>query len=277
MISPNLTPPMFSKPCRSYKGHYPFCLATTSFIYPATWVTNVERLGPYVDEIELLVLESGREHYPSKNDIKELAHLANEMNLSYNIHLPMDIYLGHERASLRQEAVDVVRKVVELVNSLPVSVYVIHVVWSKTTSDRLGMIRWQESIKSSFESIISTGISAASLAVETLDYPLDRIDSVIYDLGLAVCLDLGHLWLAGRNPVSYYQKYQQQTRILHLHGIENGKDHRSLDRLDSNQKKDVGRILSEFKGVVSLEVFSLDHLIPSLLTLETIAGKRDEY
>lgn len=284
MKTTNSTPtaPTFSKLCRSYKGYYPFCLATTSFIYPDTWLANVKRLGPYVDEIELLFLESGRENYPSKNDIKELAHLAAEMNLTYNIHLPTDIYLGHEEASLRQKAVDVVRHMVELTDSLPVSVHVIHAVRPENTSDNVTLSttdtdRWRERIKNSFESIISAGISAAYLAVETLDYPLDWIDSVIYDFGLSVCLDLGHLWLAGRNPVSYYHKYQQQTRILHLHGMENGKDHLALDRLNSDLKRDVRRILSDFKGVVSLEVFSLDHLIPSLLTLETMCGKRDGY
>jgi hypothetical protein len=183
---------------------------------------------------------------------------------------------------LRQKAVDVVRQVVELTNLLPVSMHVIHAVWSENTFNNItlnttGTDGWRKRVKDSFKSIISSGISADFLAVETLDYPLAWLDSVIYELGLSVCLDLGHLWLAGQNPSVQYQKYQPQTRILHLHGLENGKDHRALDRLNSDQKNVVGRILSEFKGVVSLEVCSLDHLIKSLLTLETICQKQDGY
>ena len=270
-------PAAIAKLTKSYKGRYPFRLATTSFIYPDTWAANVRHLGPYVDEIELLLLESGAPNYPSKKEIKELAHLADDLALTYNIHLPMDIYLGHKTALRRKKAVEQVRQVVDLTGSLPISVFEIHAVWSEKSSNQKAIASWQDRTKSSFERIISDGIPAASLAVETLDYPLNWIDSVIFDLGLSVCLDFGHLWLAGRNPFSQYHLYQNQTNILHLHGIENGKDHQSLKRLMSDQKKTVRQILKDFSGVVSLEVFSLEDLIPSLFALEKICGEQDGY
>ena len=266
-------PAAIAKLTKSYKGRYPFCLATTSFIFPDTWAANVRRLGPYVDEIELLFFESGASNYPSKKEINTLAHLADDLALTYNVHLPMDIYLGHETASERKRAVDQVRQVLDLTGLLPVSVYVIHVVRSEKSSDQKTIDSWRNRTKTSFEKIVSGGIPTVSLAVETLDYPLSWVDSVIFDLDLSVCLDLGHLWLAGRNPLSQYHLYQNQTRILHLHGIENGRDHRSLTQLNSDQKKIVRQMLKGFNGVVSLEVFSLDDLIPSLFAMEKICSE----
>jgi sugar phosphate isomerase/epimerase len=271
----NSSPPTaIAKLTKSYKGRYPFCLATTSFIYPDTWAANARHLGPYVDEIELLLLKSGSPNYPSKKEIKELAHLADDLALTYNIHLPMDIYLGHKTALEREKAVDQVRQVIDLTGLLPVSIYEIHAAWSQKSSDQKTIDSWQDRTRCSFEKIISDGIPAASLAVETLeDYPLNWLDAVIFDLGLSVCLDFGHLWLSGQDPLTQYHLYQNQTRILHLHGIENGKDHQSLERLKSDQKKIVSQILKNFRGVVSLEVFSLEDLIPSLFALERIYGE----
>ncbi len=43
---------------KSYKGSYQFRLGTTSFIYPDHYLPNVKMLGPYLNEIELLLFES---------------------------------------------------------------------------------------------------------------------------------------------------------------------------------------------------------------------------
>ena len=39
---------------KSYKGFYPFKLATTSFIYPDDYMPNVKMLGSFFDEIVFL-------------------------------------------------------------------------------------------------------------------------------------------------------------------------------------------------------------------------------
>jgi len=55
---------------KSYKGLYPFKIGTTSFIYPAGYAQNVKMLGPYVDEIELLLFEGAPDSLPSTQEIK---------------------------------------------------------------------------------------------------------------------------------------------------------------------------------------------------------------
>ena len=52
--------------------------------------------------------------------------------------------------------------------------------------------------------------------------------------------------------------------MLHLHGVENGRDHLALDRLSEQLASTVLQILKKFTGVVSLEVFSFEDLSSSL-------------
>ena len=80
---------------RSYKGFYPFTLATTSFIYPDDYVPNVSLLGSYFDEIELLLFESRDIESLFPNSIvDELNRLAQDLNIGYNVHLPTDISIS---------------------------------------------------------------------------------------------------------------------------------------------------------------------------------------
>jgi len=52
----------------------PFRLGTTSFIYPATWSVNVERLAGRVDDVELLIFEATRDRdLPDEAELAELA------------------------------------------------------------------------------------------------------------------------------------------------------------------------------------------------------------
>ncbi|MGD9210606.1 MAG: cobamide remodeling phosphodiesterase CbiR [Desulfobacteraceae bacterium] len=255
---------------RSYKNFYPFRLATTSFIYQDTWVPNVRRLGPYLDEVELLLFDKGIDNYPTPFEIRELARSANEMNFTYNIHQPIDIYLGHKDTLERKSAVDTVKEIFDLTSQLPVSTHIIHVVWLEDNSDKTIMAKWCERVRESFESLIASGIPSSAIAVETLDYPINWLDQIISDLNLSVCLDLGHLWLANEDPLAIYNTYKEQTSVLHLHGVEQEKDHLSLTKLDKNRRNTVKQILSDFKGIVSLEVFSFKALESSLTTLETI-------
>jgi hypothetical protein len=71
------TPLKYPRLTKSYKGFYPFKLATTSFIYPDDYIPNVKMLGPFVDEIELLLFES--------NDIESLFSASMTSNL-FSLH-----------------------------------------------------------------------------------------------------------------------------------------------------------------------------------------------
>ena len=63
---------------KSYKGEFPFNIGTTSFIYPDDYVPNVKMLGPYLENIELLLFESQHtDALPSTSSIWKKPHTAN--------------------------------------------------------------------------------------------------------------------------------------------------------------------------------------------------------
>ncbi len=76
-----------------------FRLGTTSYIWPAEIVPNVHRLGPLVDDVELVLFEADDySNLPDSATVDCLRALADEHDLSYTVHLPLDLTLADEVA-----------------------------------------------------------------------------------------------------------------------------------------------------------------------------------
>jgi len=97
---------------KSYKTRFPFRIATTSYIYPDNILPNVQALAPYLDEIELILFESSKESLPSDADINTLSVIGQEETLTYNVHLPLDCYLGDIDQQVRENAVATIQKII---------------------------------------------------------------------------------------------------------------------------------------------------------------------
>jgi len=257
---------------KTYKHHYPFKLGTTSFIYPDSYVANVKMLGPYIDEIELLFMESSKSSLPSKKQVHELALLAKEFDISYNIHLPTDISMGDSDSSVRLYAVETVKHVVDLAYPLTPSTCTLHMLYDEKGCEENQIKKWLDRVSKSVEQVLSGGINSRDISIETLSYPFDWLEEVIAEFDLSVCVDLGHLFVYGFDPKVMFNTYSGRISIVHLHGVENSKDHIGLERLGEKQTETVLDILKPFAGVVSLEVFSYPHLASSLMYLEKIWG-----
>ena len=61
-----------------------------------------------------------------------------------------------------------------------------------------------------------------------------------------------------------YKHFSPKSAMVHLHGVHDGQDHRGVNHIPSPTWDTICRGLTEYRGVVSLEVFSLEDLIPSL-------------
>ena len=257
--------PVLSK---SYKGVYPFKLCTPSFIYPDHYVPNIKLLGPFVDEIELLLFESApADSLVSNQEITALSRLSQELDLTYNIHLPTDISIGDPDSVKQQQAVDTLIRVIEHVAPLLPTTYTLHVPYHDDLDDKDKIKRWQEIVQRNLMKILATGVGNL-IAVENLDYPFGMIETIISELNMSICMDLGHLIVNGENLKCVSDKYLDKTSIIHLHGVEDRKDHLALDRLAKPLVTPVFEILSQFSGSVSLEVFSFENLDTSLAFLE---------
>ncbi len=261
---------MYSSLARSYKGIFPFKLGTTSFIYPDHYVPNVKMLGPYLDEIELLLFESlPADVLPSKAIIAELSHLARKYDLSYNIHLPTDISISDPRPEKQQQAVDTLINVIDHVAPLCPTAYALHIPYNKRSFDKDTVKTWQSRVFKNLEKLLATGIVAESIAIETLDYRFDLLNDILAELNLSVCLDIGHLLAHGYDPNTLFNQYVDKTAIIHLHGVKEGHDHLALNQLADEFIKPIMSILKRFTASVSLEVFSFEDLKVSLEFLET--------
>ena len=260
---------MYPSLARSYKGIFPFKLGTTSFIYPDDYIPNVKMLGPYLDEIELLLFESlPADALPSKAVIEELSHLAREYGLAYNIHLPTDVSISAAQSEKQQHAVNTILRVIDRVAPLCPTAYSLHIPYSPKSFDSDTVKSWQRCVFKNIEKILAGGIAAESIAVETLEYRFDLLDDILAGLNLRVCLDIGHLIAHGDDPNALFDKYGDRTSIIHLHGVKNGHDHLALDKLPHKFTEPVLAILKRYTGSVSLEVFAFDDLKSSLAFLE---------
>jgi sugar phosphate isomerase/epimerase len=261
---------------RCYKKMFPFKLATTSYIYPDHIIPNVTTLAPFLDEVELVLFESeGLDNLPDEREIKALMDLSVHGKVGFNIHLPIDIFLGDKSEEVRAKGISIVRRVTERTFCLNPSVYILHFdLRNNNGQEETDIQSWRKRILRSAEEMMEWGIELKRISIETLSYPFEWIEDMITEFGFSICLDIGHMLIYGQDLRGYLKKYLPQTSIIHLHGIENGVDHLGIDRLNG---KIVDLILSElqnFTGILSVEVFSFDDLKNSLEVLEQRWGKR---
>ncbi len=260
-----------------------FKLGTTSFIFPDHVIPNVKKLGRFFDEIEILCFESQpKEVLPSNEDVKTLLYLSRKWDVSYNIHLPLDVSLTSESLSKRQTACDTILKVMDLFAPLNPTTYTLHLdlglELKKDMKNQTGLKNWRKIARHSLGSIVSKISRPDIISIETLDYPFFLIDSLVEELDLSVCLDVGHQIKYGYDLLETYEKHLSRVSIIHLHGVafleQKIKDHTSLDQLPEQYFRQIQTVLEKFSGVVSLEVFNLENLNRSLSFLSKAYGMK---
>ena len=76
--------------------NYPFRLGTTSYIIPDDILPNALYLAGKVRDIELILFEvdDGPNNLPSPEVIQALSKVAQDNDLTYTVHLPLDLKLG---------------------------------------------------------------------------------------------------------------------------------------------------------------------------------------
>jgi sugar phosphate isomerase/epimerase len=217
--------PLLSK---SYKGLFPFNIGTTSFIYPDDYVPNVKMLGPYLENIELLLFESNH------TDI----------------------------------AVETISRVAERVAPLNPTTLTLHVPYNETSNDEDDVKSWQERASKNLAKILANGTPSHLISIENLDYPFEFLVPIISELDLSICFDCGHLILHGDDIEKFFTTYSAKTAIIHLYGVQNNHFHGALDQLSEKLVAPTMRLLARFNGIVSMEVFSYAHLDASLKFME---------
>jgi sugar phosphate isomerase/epimerase len=249
---------------------YPFKLCTTTFIYPADWVANARALGRSFDELELLLFESAQpDSLPTRETVCTLAKIAAELDFTWNVHLPIDIHPGHTDRAMRQQAGDVIKRVIDRVAPLFPNTHTLHLPGIIGRSDETSVKKWQDRSHETLAQITRYGINGSRLTIENIpDYPLELALPLIDAFGLEICLDIGHLLIGGASIASAFKTFGDRVTLMHIHGVAQGRDHRSLARLPKIERAALFNGLKKFTGVVSLEVFSKKDLMTSLECLK---------
>jgi sugar phosphate isomerase/epimerase len=255
---------------------FPFRLGTSSYIIPADILPNANYLAGKVKDIELILFEvdDGPNNLPSPEVIEELAKIAREQDLTYTVHLPLDLKLGND-GSERDVSLVKAKRVIECTRGLDPWAYVLHLDGRsvKESNDAALIARWQDHSVRALEIVSEWASGAEKLAVENLEtYPLDFIQPILDRIPVSRCVDIGHLWLDGHDPIPYLQAALPSTRVIHIHGIAE-RDHRSLAFMPQDK---VGAVWDEllhlkYAGVLTLEIFSEEDFLSSMEVIGKIS------
>ena len=238
-------------------------LGTTSYIYRDDILPNVKKLAGKVEDIELVIFEYNKElnSLADRDTISELKKIASDHGMTYTVHLPLDLRLADDgRDGSRQRAC----RVVGITVDLEPYAFVVHL---EGAADPAPWDR-KTAVWNSLNSLKALGREAGGLGrlcVENLEGPVAVApEDVLDELPVACCIDIGHLWNQGRNPLPYLEKLLPRTKVVHLHGV-GSRDHVGLSVMPEGSIDPVLGLLTErFQGVLTFEVFSEKDLLDCL-------------
>jgi len=247
----------------------PFRIGTSSYIITEDILPNVRFLAGKVRDVELVLfeLDDGTSNLPGPELIEELNRLALANDMSYTVHLPLDLRLGADGGE-QHVSLFKAHRVIEATRALHPWAYVLHLDGKEVQQGAAAedLARWQDRSARALELVAGWAGSPSLLAVENLEgYPVNFLDAVLARVPVSRCVDVGHLWCDGHAPLPFLAQALPRTRVIHIHGID-GRDHKSLAHVPPEQLDLVLRFLLEkrYSGVLTLEIFSEEDFNSSL-------------
>lgn len=257
----------YQMPDFGLKGRFPFRLGCTSFVYPDDYVANAAALAESVDDIELLAFEcDGSPSLFNPKTLRELDAIRQSSGITYTIHLPLDICPVSAAGSKRERYR---RRVVEMIEHsalLNPYAFILHL-YNGAGECRLQYSTWLGRVRE-----LCRNVAAAvpghehRISIENVAYPYEWNRQPVEEFGFSYCCDIGHLWSRGEAFEGFAERFLDRTRVVHLHGVVSGRDHRSLESMPDKQSISIvlDRLTDVFRGVVTLEVFREEYTIGSL-------------
>ncbi len=258
-------------------------LGAPSYLIPADLLANVDfiiGLDAGISDIQLLLFESDEygTNFPAPAVIRELTQRAADHNLSYSVHLPLDLALSNAKDRQRSEAI--MRRAIESTRALDPIGYTLHLdgsllapPWGACSHMPMSLLEWRSAAADLLGRATEWCGAAERLCVENLEgWDPAAFEPLLVQTGVSRTADIGHLWVTGCDPVVTLKSWQSATRLVHLHGVGE-RDHQSLLRMDRNVVKAVTQYLAgEFDGVVTLEIFEITAFRESLDLVRAIEG-----
>lgn len=251
----------------------PFRLGVTSYVYPADILTNIRRLAPVADDIEIVFFESGdTSNLPSPAEIDEWRALAASHNLTYTIHFPIDRALGSADPKERDACLNVMLRLIKLCTPLNPHGWILHLegIGSDATPERVR--QWQQDLAPLLRVIAGIVGDPRRVCVENLGYPFEWCEPMLAEHPFSICLDFGHLWQMNYDWRAHCRRWLERTRIIHLYGSDRTSRHYSLELTPIPLLKEALRVIGDYSGVLTLETFGYEDTASSI---ERLGGALD--
>lgn len=252
----------------------PFRIGATSYVIEDDLLSNARYLAPIVQDMQLVLfdLRDGPSNLPDAATVAALAEIGAMQDLSYTVHLLDDLRCDPQLGA-RDPSLVSARRLIDMTRDLAPWAWVGHLdggVMHAAGFPETTLAAWSAQAASAVSQVEAAIGAPGLLAVENLEgYPGNFVMPVVEGTSAARCVDVGHLWLDGCDPLPYLQVARLRCRVVHLHGVAT-RDHASLahtpaDRLDCV----IHWLIDEcYSGVLTLEVFGSEDFWSSLAVLE---------
>lgn len=258
-----------------------FTLGCTSFVRPASYVEGVRFGAALCRDVSVLLFESGdRGECPlSEGEAREIARIGDGEGTTFSVHLPVDGDFSTPAGALRAQRGALAA--VERAAPLLAHSFVMHVSLPACAAGGRAVTGAEAArVATVLERVARALPSPDCLALENLEgYDSDFLDPWLdsrhagHALVVSRCADIGHLWKEFRadcpSPAALLEVWLPRVRLCHLHGVRlcggTVRDHTSLAHVPSARLDAALHLLwrRAFAGVVTLEVFSPEHLAAS--------------
>ena len=235
----------------------------TSWVVNGSFADNMRELSHCVDSMQFVLFDNEYgSDIPSKEEVRELAALQEDLGMSCTVHFPHDICLSPDVAE-RVRCEDSCLRIMELFDALDPFAFILHL-----DGEQFGkypsadMERWSEMSAGSLARLARAARSSKKICVETLDYDIAIAYPLIKANGMSVCIDIGHLVRYGHPVLEQTQMYMADTPVLHIHGVKpDGTDHCSMEHFDAGLFASVIEKLAADgrERIMTIEVFEDDY------------------
>jgi sugar phosphate isomerase/epimerase len=224
-----------------------------------------------VDDVELVLFESDEySNLPTKSDVAEMGRIANDNDLTFTVHLPLDAWPGSADEAVRIKSMEKWFCVMDLMEPLNPFAWIVHLN-DAPSKNITALPEWQEQCKKSLDDLTER-TDPFLLCIETLGYDYNWVWPLVEERKCSVCLDIGHLVLNGYDVAAYCDDWLRHSRVLHVHGVNDaGRDHVDLSYMDHELLRFLLMRLNaenSITRVMTLEIFSQNDFEKSIDVLE---------
>jgi len=231
----------------------PWTMAAPSWVVPGSIVDNCRFLDGLFDEVALLFLETSGSLAYGHTDLP----LAGQFTLDYHVHLPIDLPWDEGPEFTAAVCLELAAKA----GHLTPRAFVLHPPKGRHELER-------------FVEVFREGCPTPVLLENIEGRAVDDLPGLARDLGLGLCLDLGHL-LAYNQQSLLRAAPPRMVRMLHLNAPGPGGRHAPLTALDSQGETALRAMLETLRpgATVVLELFDVQDLLDSGLRLFELAAR----